>query len=61
MNKKVLTDIKTITGFITAFLLSISSIIFALNDNQFWVPAIVISFVLLSFSVSRADNLYKEV
>ncbi|XXM71128.1 hypothetical protein ACQ0QQ_15630 [Lysinibacillus sphaericus] len=61
MNKKVLTDIRTITGFITAFLLSIASIIFSLNDNQFWVPAIVVSFVLLSFSVRRADKLYKEV
>jgi cation transport ATPase len=61
LNKKVLTDIRAVTGFITAFMLSIASIIFALSDNQFWVPAIVISFVLLSFSVRRADKLYNEV
>jgi hypothetical protein len=61
MNKKVLTDIKSVMGFITALSLSIASIIFAVRENQLWVVAIVFSLVILALSVRRAERLYREV
>ncbi|KSU62705.1 hypothetical protein AS034_11395 [[Bacillus] enclensis] len=61
MNKKVLTDLKSVMGFITALSLSIAAIILAVSDSQLWVVAIVFSLVILALSVRRAERLYREV
>ncbi|MBH9965252.1 hypothetical protein I7V34_04905 [Bacillus sp. V3] len=61
MNKKVLTDLKSVIGFITALSLSIAAIILAVSDSQLWVVAIVFSLVILALSVRRAERLYREV
>jgi hypothetical protein len=61
MNRQVLKDVKTITGFLSAFLLCITGIILAAGDREFWVVPVVIALILLSYSVRRADRVYREI
>lgn len=60
MNYKGLKDVKVITGFIASMILPLIAVALAANDNDFWVFFVFISFVVLSFSVSRANKIYKE-
>lgn len=60
MNKKVLKDYTTVIGFISAICLSIAGIVSAANDSQYWVPSIVVAYILLFVSVRRADRLFRE-
>jgi hypothetical protein len=60
MNWKVLRDRNAVTGLIAAFMLSITGIVLALNNSEYWVVSVTLSFIILIVSVRRADKLYRE-
>jgi hypothetical protein len=53
-------DVKTITGFLSAVILCIMGILLAAGDQEFWVVPVVIAFILLSYSIRRADKYYRN-
>jgi hypothetical protein len=59
MNWKVLRDKMAVTGLIAAFMLSITCIVLALNNSEYWVVSVTLSFIILIVSVRRADKLYR--
>lgn len=48
------------TGFILSILLSFAAVILVVHNNSFWVVFVVISIIVSTLSVFRADTLYKE-
>ena len=60
MNYPVLKDVKVMSGFISSIILSVIAIGLAINSSSYWVFFIVISLVILTVSIFRADKLYKE-
>jgi hypothetical protein len=56
MNWPVLKDVKTVTGFITALILSVVGIILAAGDQGIWVISVVMALMVLSYSVRRAEK-----
>ncbi|GKW46593.1 hypothetical protein [Planococcus sp. NCCP-2050] len=60
MNWVVLNDKKTMAGLILSILLSIAAVFLAVKDNSYWTVLVLAVFVLLFFSISRADRLTKQ-
>ncbi|WP_210471330.1 hypothetical protein [Sporosarcina sp. 6E9] len=60
MNYTLLKDVKAMSGLISAIVLSVIGIGLAMNDNSYWVFFVVVSSIVLAFSIARADRLYKE-
>ena len=60
MSSRVLNDGKVILGFISSIVLSLLAIALAMNNNSFWVLFVIISLVVSTLSVFRADKLYKN-
>ncbi|UJF27070.1 hypothetical protein [Planococcus sp. 107-1] len=60
MNWVVLNDKKTMAGLILSILLSIVAVFLAVKDNSYWTVLVLAVFVLLFFSISRADRLTKQ-
>lgn len=60
MNWVVLNDKKTMVGLILSILLSIAAVFLAVKDNSYWTVLVLVVFVLLFFSISRADRLTKQ-
>ncbi|PED08590.1 hypothetical protein [Bacillus pseudomycoides] len=60
MNWAVLKDFKTILGFTIAILFAIISVVLAVKEIGYWVVFIVLTTILTSLSVNRADKIYKS-
>jgi hypothetical protein len=60
MNYKVLKDIKAMSGFVSSIKLSAIAAALAIDNISYWVVFVILSFIVLSLSVFRADRLYKE-
>ncbi|WP_179287236.1 hypothetical protein [Salinicoccus roseus] len=56
MIKKLFDDKKVLLGFALSFLLSITAIILAANDIGYWVICIVLAFILMFASTTRAQK-----
>jgi hypothetical protein len=56
MNNKLFDDKKFLLGFALSFLLSITAIILAANDIGYWVVCIVLAFILMFASTTRAQK-----
>ena len=61
MNLSIFKDSKFSIGIISSFILSLIAVITAATiENEYWVVFIVLSYILLFFSIRRADKLYRE-
>ncbi|SES07425.1 hypothetical protein [Psychrobacillus sp. OK032] len=61
MNLSIFKDSKFSIGIISSFILSLIAVITATTiENEYWVVFIILSNVLLFFSIRRADRLYRE-
>ncbi|MEZ2457637.1 hypothetical protein ACBR55_03450 [Salinicoccus roseus] len=56
MNKKLFEDKKVLLGFTLSFLLSIIAILLAANGIGYWVVCVVLAFILLLASTTRAKK-----
>ncbi|EMA7399018.1 damage-inducible protein DinB [Bacillus cereus] len=59
MNSKILKDVKVKWGFISAIVLGIIAVALAVYNIGYWVVIVILSVIISSFSVYRADQLYK--
>jgi hypothetical protein len=59
MNWKVIKDRKAVMGLTAAFILSMTGIVLALNNSEYWVVSVTLSFIILIVSVRRADKVYR--
>lgn len=60
MNYKVLKDVKVVLGLTLSIILSAIGLILAIYNISYWVFFVVVSMVVLSFSVYRADKVMKN-
>ncbi|MFD1848861.1 hypothetical protein [Oceanobacillus bengalensis] len=61
MNLSIFKDSKFSIGIVSSFILSLIAVITAATiENEYWVVFIVLSYILLFFSIRRADKLYRE-
>ncbi|MCI0768515.1 damage-inducible protein DinB [Bacillus sp. TL12] len=60
MNYKVLKDVKIIWGFISTVMFSAIAVALAIYNIGYWVVFVILSVIVLSFSVYKADELYKK-
>ncbi|WP_271399121.1 hypothetical protein [Salinicoccus roseus] len=56
MNKKLFEDKKVLLGFSLSFLLSIIAILLAANGIGYWIVCVVLAFILLLASTTRAKK-----
>lgn len=56
MNKKLFEDKKVLLGFTLSFLFSIIAILLAANGIGYWVVCVVLAFILLFASTTRAQK-----
>ncbi|MBY8909006.1 hypothetical protein K6L05_04305 [Salinicoccus roseus] len=56
MNKKLFEDKKVLLGFSLSFLLSIIAILLAANGIGYWIVYVVLAFILLLASTTRAKK-----
>ena len=60
MNYKVLKDVKIMWGFISTIMLSAIAVALAVYNIGYWVVVVILSVIVLSFSVYKADELYNK-
>ncbi|PDY77402.1 hypothetical protein [Bacillus cereus] len=60
MNCKLLKDTKIIRGFISSIMLSVIAVALAVYNIGYWVVLVILSVIVLSFSVFKADELYNK-
>lgn len=60
MNYKVLKDVKIMWGFFFSIVLSVIAVALAIYNISYWVVLVILSVIVLSFSVYRADELYNK-
>ncbi|MDY0854335.1 damage-inducible protein DinB [Bacillus thuringiensis] len=62
MNYKILKDVKILRGFFFSIVLSVLAVAVALAiyNIGYWVVLVILSVIVLSFSVYRADELYSK-
>ncbi|PFB13689.1 damage-inducible protein DinB [Bacillus cereus] len=60
MNYKVLKDVKIMWGFISTIMLSAIAVELAVYNIGYWVVFVILSVIVLSFSVYKADELYNK-
>ena len=61
MDLSIFRDSKFFIGIISSFILSLIAVITAATiEKEYWVVFIVFSYILLFFSIRRADKLYRE-
>ncbi|MGW6150891.1 hypothetical protein ACWFN4_26370 [Bacillus mycoides] len=60
MSYKVLKDVKIMWGFISSIMLSVIAVTLAVYNIGYWVVLVILSVIVLSFSVYRADELYNK-
>lgn len=60
MNYKVLKDVKIMWGFISTIMLSAIAVALAVYNIGYWVVFVILSVIVLSFSVYKADELYNK-
>ncbi|MFC4022360.1 damage-inducible protein DinB [Oceanobacillus longus] len=61
MNLSVFKDSKFTIGMIFSFVLTLIAVITAATiENKNWVIFIVLSYIILFFSIQRVDKLYRE-
>ncbi|HDR5272514.1 hypothetical protein E8M24_27480 [Bacillus thuringiensis] len=60
MNCKVLKDVKIMWGFFFSIVLSVIAVALAIYNIGYWVVLVILSVIVLSFSVYRADELYNK-
>ncbi|CRK82909.1 hypothetical protein [Neobacillus massiliamazoniensis] len=58
MNYKVLKDIKAMSGFVSTIKLSAIAVALAIFNISYWVIFVILSILVLSLSVFKADKLY---
>ncbi|WP_342388893.1 hypothetical protein [Salinicoccus bachuensis] len=56
MNKKIFGDRKVLIGFALSFLFSLLAITLAANDVGYWIVCVVLAFILLFASTTRAQK-----
>ncbi|OUB85366.1 hypothetical protein BK784_33965 [Bacillus thuringiensis serovar medellin] len=60
MNYKVLKDVKIMWGFISTIMLSAIAVALAVYNIGYWLVFVILSVIVLSFSVYKADELYNK-
>ncbi|PFN14939.1 hypothetical protein COF61_30635 [Bacillus toyonensis] len=60
MNYKILKDVKILRGFFFSIVLSVIAVALAIYNIGYWVVLVILSVIVLSFSVYRADELYSK-
>ena len=60
MNWAVLKNFKIMLGLIISILLSEGAIVLALNGNSYWVVLAMAAFMMLFFSIAKADKVTKQ-
>lgn len=60
MNYKVLKDVKAVSGFISAIILSLIGVVLAIKSHRFWVAFVVLSIIILFLSAHRADKVMES-
>lgn len=60
MNKKVLQDKKTVVGLLLSILFSLVALIFAINDQEYWVMFVGMAMAATFYAGRRADQLSRE-
>lgn len=60
MNWAVLKDVKTMVGLVFSVLLSVGAIVLAVNGNGYWVVLVLAAFMVLFFSIAKADKVTKQ-
>lgn len=59
MNRAVSKSKKTMAGLILSILLSVMAVIFAVNDNGYWVLFVLAALWTLFFGIRQADKVTK--
>ncbi|MDF9451704.1 damage-inducible protein DinB [Bacillus toyonensis] len=60
MNYKILKDTKIIRGVISSIMLSVIAIALAVYNIGYWVVLVILSVIVLSFNVYKANELYNK-
>lgn len=60
MNCRIMKDTKILQDFISSIMLSVIAVALGVYNISYWIVLVILSVIVLSFSVYKADELYNK-